>query len=318
MEKKTILISAVGGDIGSGAVKALVDQHVRVVGTDMTSFTPVLKHLEAFYQSPPASDVGRYTDFLADLIGRKNIHFVLPISEPEIVVMNDQRGLFESLGVKLLLNNKFIVSNFLDKLKTAQFLEKLGIRVPNTALLTEYDDSWAFPLIVKARRGCGSKSLWIAEGPADIEYLRNKDDGALIVQEYLGSEEEEYTTGVFSDGRNVSSITFRRKLGYGGLSKEVELVENPLLEDLCDRIACGTKLIGSLNVQTRNVDNLFVPFEINPRLSSTLLFRREFGFDDTNWWMDVLSGNGYHYTKKYTSGRAIRCVTECFFDMKKA
>ena len=317
MGKKTILVSAVGGDIGSAAVKALADSDVRIIGTDMTPYTPVLKDLDAFYQSPPAREVEAYTDFIAELIGREDVHFLLPISEPEIDVFNTRRDFFESLGVKLLINNELIIGNFLDKIKTVQYLATLGIRVPKTLLLAEYDDSWGFPLIVKARSGYGSKSLWKAVEPADIAYLRKKDNGTLIVQEYMGDEEEEYTTGVFSDGESVSSITFRRKLGYGGLSKEAVLVENPLMEDLSRRIAKGTKLIGSINVQTRKVDNSFVPFEINPRLSSTLLFRKKFGFDDANWWVDVLSGKGYAYEKKYISGRAIRCVSECFFDMQK-
>ena len=283
----------------------------------MTPYTPVLKVLDGFYLSPPAKEVEGYTDFLVELIEREDIHFLLPISEPEIEVLNARRDFFDALGIKLLMNNELIIGNFLDKIKTVQYLATLGISVPRTMLLTEYDDSWGFPLIVKARSGYGSKSLWKAVEPADIAYLRKKDNGTLIVQECIGNEEEEYTTGVFSDGESVCSITFRRKLGYGGLSKEAVLVEDRLMKDLSYRIAKGTKLIGSINVQTRRIDNSFVPFEINPRLSSTLLFRKKFGFDDVNWWVDVLSGKGYSYKQKYLAGIAIRCVSEYYFDMQE-
>ena len=96
----------------------------------------------------------------------------------------------------------------------------------------------------------------------------------MIIQEYIGSDSEEYTTGVFSDGRKVSSITFRRKLGFGGLPVEAVLVDEPFIKNMALYIAEATGLIGSINIQTRRMadGNIFVPFEINPRLSSTLLF----------------------------------------------
>ena len=149
--------------------------------------------------------------------------------------------------------------------------------------------------------------------------MRFKDDGLLIVQECLGSESDEYTTGVFSDGRQISSITFKRKLGYGSLSAEAILVDNPFLENLSKQVAEATHLIGSINIQSRRLgnDDLFVPFEINPRLSSTLLFRKKFGFDDAVWWLDGLRGKSYSYERKYRSGRAIRYVSECYFDIVK-
>jgi len=85
------------------------------------------------------------------------------------------------------------------------------------------------------------------------------------------------------------------------------------------KIAQATRLIGSINIQSRRLenDNIFVPFETNPRLSSTLLFRKKFGFDDIVWWLDVLRGKGYFYKKKFKSGRAIRCLSECYFDMER-
>ncbi len=55
-------------------------------------------------------------------------------------------------------------------------------------------------------------------------YLRKDDD--LIIQEFLPGLDNEYTAGIFSDGRNKHCITFRRTLSPGGFSQQVELVEH--------------------------------------------------------------------------------------------
>lgn len=316
--RKKILITAVGGDIGSAAVHALKGLGFGIIGIDINAFAPVRDLLDIFYQAPPAREVDAYIDFILNIIRTKNVLVFLPISEPEIEVVNNKREKFDNLDVHLIINNKTIIDNFSDKLNVVRYLNRLNIQAPRTSLLAEYDETLGYPLIIKPRKSYGSKQIWIAKEREDIEYVTRKDDGTFIVQEYIGSENEEYTTGVFSDGKKVSSITFRRKLGYGGLSKEAVLTEVPFLENLSERLAMATDLIGSINIQSRRVDEKFIPFEINPRLSSTLLFRKKFGFDDAVWWVNVILGKGYSYQKKYMTGRAIRCISECYFDMKKA
>lgn len=313
-KKHTILISAVSGDIGCSAVRALRETSQKIIGCDIKSYTPVADQLDRFYEIPAAADKG-YLLAIKKIIKEEGVSFFLPISEPEIQLVDEKREELTSGEVKLLLNNSTIISNFLDKLKTAQYLREIGLVAPKTVLLSEYDGSFKFPVIVKPRTGYGSKRLWKAEDEDDLKYLRRKDDGLLIVQEYIGTDSDEYTTGVFSDGKRVSSITFRRKLGFGGLSAEAILVDERDVEDLSVQVARAVHLVGSINIQSRRTGNTFIPFEINPRLSSTLLFRKKFGFDDLTWWIDVLCGKDYSYEKKYKSGKAIRHMSECYFDI---
>lgn len=317
MKKFVILISAICGDIGSAAVRALKETGIRIIGCDMKLYSPVSDIVERFYQSPPAYHEESYIKFLKEIIKKEGVNYFLPISEPEIEVLNQHRKNIEFLEVKLLLNNKTILDNFLDKLRTIQFLEKLNIKVPKTMELDVYDGSFGYPLIVKARKGCGGKRLWKIETSLDLDYIKQKNDGFLIAQEHIGNEDQDYTTGVFSDGNIVSSITFRRKLGYGGLSIEAELVDEPFLDGLARKIAVEIRLSGSINIQSRRSGNEFIPYEINPRLSSTLLFRKQFGFDDAVWWLNILQGKGYSYSKKYRSGIAMRCLSESYFNMVK-
>lgn len=304
--------------IGSSAVRALRESDYKIIGCDTKKYSTVLDMVDKYYQVPAEFQAENYINFLKKVIQKENVGFILPISEPEIEVINQRRDEIEPLGVKLLLNNSTIIDNFLDKLKTVQYLENIDVRVPKTMPLSIYDGSFGYPIIIKARKGWGSKSLWKAENTRDLEYIKYKDDGALIVQEYIGNDDEEYTTGVFSDGNVASSISFKRTLGFGGLSIEAALVDEPFLDDLAQHIAKEVKLIGSINIQTRKAGNIFMPHEINPRLSSTLIFRKRFGFNDALWWVEVLDGKGYSYKKQYKSGRALRGLTEHYFDLEKA
>ena len=317
MDKPIILISAIYGDIGCSAVRSLREAAKKIVGCDMKPYSPVSHFVDKFYKAPAATNTTNYMAFLREIIIREKVDFFLPISESEIEVLNTRRKEFEALGVQLLLNNQNIIDIFLDKLKTVQYLEGLNIKVPRTMLLSAYDGSYGYPVIVKSRKSHGSKKLRKIIYLHDLEYVRKKNDGSLLIQEYMGSDEEEYTTGVFSDGNNVSSITFRRKLGFGSMSIEAIFADEPYIDNMVRRIAKNIGLIGSINIQSRRVGNDFIPFEINPRLSSTMLFRKKFGFDDAVWWLNVLLGKRYSYKKQFKSGRAIRSLSECYFDMQK-
>ncbi len=314
-----VLVSAVCGDIGAAAVRALRPAAARIVGCDMRDGCPVRPILDSFYRAPSASAPSDYMDFLRTVIAREDIDAFLPISEPEIEALSGRRSEIESLGIKLLLNNELIIDNFIDKLKMIRFLDGLGIRVPKTMPLGLYDGTFGFPIIVKPRKGYGSKRLWLVEDEVDLAYVRKRDEGLLIAQECIGSGDEEYTTGVFSDGSRVSSITFRRRLGFGGLSAEAEYSERPFLDALSERVATATNLRGSINIQSRRMgDDLFIPFEINPRLSSTLSLRKHFGFDDAVWWLEALRGKGHRYERKFRAGKMVRFVSDYYFDMEDA
>jgi len=317
MDKSIILISAIYGDIGCSAVRSLRKVAKKIVGCDMKSYSPVSHLVDKFYKAPAATDTTNYMVFLREIIIREKVDFFLPVSESEIEILNTRRKELEDLGVQLLLNNQNIINIFLDKLRTVQYLEGLDIKIPRTMLLRDYDGSYGYPVIVKSRKSHGSKNLRKIIDLYDLEYISKKNDGSLLIQECVGSDKEEYTTGVFSDGNIVSSITFRRKLGFGSMSIEAILADEPAIDNIAQRIARDIELIGSINIQSRRVGNDFILFEINPRLSSTLLFRKKFGFDDAVWWLNVLLGKGYSYKRKFKTGRAVRCLSECYFDMEE-
>jgi len=313
----TLILSATGGDIGISVLKILKNAGFRVIALDMNPSSVAKNYADAFYIVPSAKS-DEYTNVTINIARKENADSFMPISEPEIIRVNKDRGIFRKSGIKTAINNSFIVETFSDKLKTSLFLAEIGLNVPGTCLLTDYTSEFSFPFIVKDRLGCGNKTVKLIEHETDLQYIIHKNTkGTLIAQEYIDVEDAEYTTGIFSDGSRISTVSFKRTLGYGGLSRCVELVCEPELEKIAKKIAKSSKLRGSINLQTRRKNGIFYPFEINPRISSTVAFRTYIGFNDPCWWIKILNGGKYEYNPKYKTGKGIKVLSEYYYDLEE-
>ena len=69
----------------------------------------------------------------------------------------------------------------------------------------------------------------------------------------------------------------------GGFSSFGSREEHPAISKLLHQLAVLLDLRGSINVQLRLVNRTPMIFEINPRFSSTVLFRHMMGFEDVIW-----------------------------------
>jgi len=316
MSKLTVLVSGIGGDIGQSVARALNDDF-RVLGCDMDAGATTRLFVEKFFCVPSVNEKMAYLDKIAIILNREKIDIFIPISESEITLLNGERRWVSGVNAKVLLNNQKVLDVFLDKLQTAIFLQDHGWKAPKSTLLRDIiREEWNLPVIVKARNGCGSKSVRKVVDNLTLSYLRGIDQGDLVIQEYIDEKEGEFTTGVFSDGSKTASITFRRRLGFGGLSREVELVQDPKMEALARDIAKQIGLVGSINIQSRRSGGDNVIFEINPRFSSTVFLRQVFGFEDLRWWINCSQGNSFTYKPRYIHGVAVRVLTESFVDME--
>ena len=315
MGKKKILVTAMGGDIGNSYARSVFGEEFSIIGCDMNPLFCPNASIEQFFQVPPASLVEDYLNAVKGIIEKAGVDLIVPISEPEIQAFHDHRRIWSSWDAKVLINNELILDNFLDKYKTVQYLGSIGFKVPKTYLLKDYQYQLDFPMIIKPVKSCGSKGVEKVDSDTDINYYMQKDNGEYLIQEYLGSDDQEYTTGIFSDGKNTASITFKRKLGRGGTSTEVTLIESKVMDAMAENLAHKIHLIGSINIQTRLCDGEFIPFEINPRYSSTLGFRKQFGFSDCLWWPRISLGGEFSYKKLHKTGKGVRYFTECFVEL---
>jgi len=312
---KNILVTGVCGDIGQSIIKCIrdIDKGHRVIATDTQALAAKASKVDRFYQVPLAKQEEEYLGCIKKIVLENDIQYIFPSTEAEI-------GFFDSFcsqfgqSVKIFINEHGILHDFLDKYNTVVFLERNKLPFPKTFLLEDYAGGLDFPFILKQRRGSGGKGLMPIEDREELAFFKKRKKD-FIVQELLGTIDEEYTAAVFSDGVNIHSIAFKRLLGFDNLSKVMELAGDEAIKDLMIRIAKAASLKGVINVQMRKTARGYVPFEINPRLSSTVYVRHRFGFCDLKWWIDYREGRSIEYYQKYKKGIAIRVLDEAFFDL---
>lgn len=285
-DKYNILVSGCGGDIGQSIGKILRRSNLtnNLYGIDITDKNAAKFIYSNFSIGLPV----RLADFLSSLkefITRHNIDLFISASEPELRYFTIHNILHEMSDSKMIHANRESLITGFDKLKTIEFLQRNDMPFPRTFLGKDYAKMDSYPFILKSRKGSGGKDLHIIENENDIRYLKGKiilED--YIAQEFLAGNSEEYTCGLFRGiNGEIRSIIFRRELTDGGQSGYGELVENPEITSLLNSIAQKINLTGSINVQLRLKSEIPYVFEINPRFSSTVLFRSLFNFNDVLW-----------------------------------
>ena len=316
-KKINILVTGIGGDIGIGITKILkeIEYHDILVGCDTKKYPANKSDVDCFYEAPSANDEKIYLNFINFICNKHDVDLIIPSSEIEIKTLNvNKANLSDKLNI--LINDDQIIETFMDKLKTIKFFAANGIKHPKTFDIVEFTNQLVYPYLLKDKFTQGSKGVVIIEDSEDFIYYKNKHPNSII-QEIIGDESEEYTIGVFSDGNNVYNIAFQRELGYEGLSKFVKRISEPKIDLLAKKIANLINLKGSINIQVRkSSQGEYIPFEINPRLSSTLAFRHRFGFKDLKWWIDLTYGTFTEYKHIYSDGIGVKYVSEIYFGIK--
>lgn len=312
-----ILITAVGGDVGSSMAHCLKRSDLeieRIIGCDINPDNSGLPYIDIFRLVPAWSEEG-YVARLVEICLEESVEVICPSSERDIELIDGSRELFGSRGIKLLINERKVLAAFSGKLKTSVYLESIGINVPRT-WRPNYDDRiTCFPVVVKGDFGCGSRDVVVANGEKEYkEALRRISNP--ICQQFVGTIDEEYTICVFSDGEYVESVGFRRKLGSQGGSVFVEYSDDPGIGEMAEIVAQQLNLRGSINLQARKVGSQFFVFEVNPRISSTVGFRDRLGFRDLVWWIKMLDEGHVDilFSRPDTTIRGVRYLDEHLYD----
>jgi carbamoyl-phosphate synthase large subunit len=343
----TVLITAVcTGGVGEQTLKALrLASGYRIVGADMRPRCPQFALVDEAVTLPAATHPD-YLDALLTVCEKLAVQAVLPGSEPELRVMSDNRDRIQAAGLFLPINPRNVIDIGMDKLATAAFLDEHGFASPRSRRIGSLEDlagiDW-FPVIVKPAVGSGgSRDCFIAQTPRQLELIGEyilTADAQIMVQEYVGTPEHEYTVGVLHDmeGNFINSIGLRRLL-QGQLHQRVSarnitgrrelgdvLVISsgvshgyvdrfPEVTEPCERIAASLGARGAINVQCRLVDNEIRVFEINPRLSGTTSIRALLGYNEPDILLRRhILGEDIETRFAYRSGLVLRSLTEEVF-----
>jgi len=280
---KTVLITGIGGDIAQGVATIIREQRpdFRLIGVDMHEQHGGALFVDEFAKIPPAS-AAEYPETVRKLLKEKDVDVIIPLSEQELEVIGP---LALELGKnRCITSGERAVAVGLDKLATINALSGFGLPVPWTVTVAEGVPS-EYPCILKSRFGSGSRTVFIVKDSEEAAYLVKRYPDAIF-QEMLEPADREVTCAVYrSRDGEVASLLMLRRLA-GGFTSWAKVIEDEKTSHMCQVIAQGLDLRGSMNVQLRLTDEGPRVFEINPRFSSTVLMRHRVGFRDVMWALD--------------------------------
>jgi len=284
-EGLNILVTGCGGDIGQSIGKILLKSVYtnNLFGIDISDKNPAQFIYPNFSIGLPFTHP-EYLGSLELFVDINEIDIIIPMSESELRFFSNHNILDKIGKAKVITASTLALKVGFDKFKTAVFLEKEKLPFPSTFLASNIKIIDFFPIILKSKTGSGSKSIYKINTLEEFLFYTRNDIDDFVVQEYLTDTNGEYTCGLFrSKQGEIRSIIFIRELQPGGHSGYGEVIENKEITNLLEILAVKLDLIGSINVQLRIVDNIPMIFEINPRFSSTVLYRHFFGFEDLIW-----------------------------------
>lgn len=299
-----ILVTGCGGDIGQSIGKILLKSPYikNLFGIDISD-----KNAAQFIY--PNFSVGlrfshpEYLKNLEAFIKKNAIDIIIPIAEPELRFFSEQNLLDKIGSAKIITASTLALEVGFDKYKTAEFLKASGFPYPKTTLAKDIKKISSFPVILKSKTGSGSKDIYKIHDMDDFAFYTKNHIDDYVVQEFITDKNGEYTCGLFRSTKGeIRSIIFKREL-HGGYSGYGEVVENEIITNLLHNLAIKLNLEGSINVQLRILENEPKVFEINPRFSSTVLYRHLFGFEDVIWSIEDALGLQLLDAKENSIGR---------------
>jgi carbamoyl-phosphate synthase large subunit len=310
---KVIITGTGGGGIGEQIIKALRNgrNSYHIISTD-TKWNSTGRCLgDDFFVLPSAGDE-LFIENLISLCRQNDCKILIPGSEPELMKISRFIYLFEQASVYVPINQEHIINMCLDKLRFQEFLSSNGFNVCKTCVIDKdfkINELKNFPYIIKPIKGSGSKNVFIAQDQGQLsnllEYL--KDEGKIMIQEYVGSEDQEYTVGVLSSPQGyIKHIILKRDLSFGmsvrqrvrnrtnkaifgeyltistGISQG-KFILNELIDDEVIKFVRLLGVRSTLNMQCRiHRDKVYI-FEINPRFSGTTNLRALVGFNEPEY-----------------------------------
>ena len=233
------------------------------LAADADELAPALYHADRRVLVPLVADPG-YVDAIAALVRENDVRLVVPLNDLDHPVLARARGALEP--AVLLLPDAEVCDRMSDKLEAHRFFAANGISSPRSWAPDEVPDDARYPLLLKARRGFGSRHIYRADDAEQLDFfLRYTEVDSFVQERCLG---EEFSIDVFCDleGRCLNAIPRTMILSKGGESIKGTSIQDAELIEHGRRVAETVGIKGPANVQCfREPDGSLPITDVNTR-----------------------------------------------------
>jgi carbamoyl-phosphate synthase large subunit len=233
------------------------------IATDVNELAPALYHADRRALVPRVDDPG-YVDALRELVEVHDVRLIVPLTDLDHLVLAEGRD--RLAGAVVLVPAPETIRRCSDKYLAHLFFEEQGIGSPGTWLPNELPAELPFPVLVKARRGFGSRHIFRAHDREELDHFLRYTTVESMVQAVCDGEE--FSIDVFSDldGRCLNAIPRTMIESKGGESIKGMTVKDTELIEYGARVAEALRLVGPGNVQCfREPGGTLQVTDVNPR-----------------------------------------------------
>jgi carbamoyl-phosphate synthase large subunit len=315
-DRVRVLVTGAGGPAAIAAMRSLsADRDIDLFAADMDPWAAGLYLVSAPRRTIiPAGDASGFAQTLLSQCVQRGVDVLLPTVDSELEPVAGAADAYAAAGISLLLAPSPALGVILDKLLLARRCAGV-VNVPRTEPFgPELDPAgWTYPVIVKPRRGSGSRGVHRIDSAAALAALDRSD--ALIVQEYLPGQE--YSIDVLADARGhvMAAVPRVRERVDSGVSVAGRTVHDPDLEKFGSDVVRATGLTFVSNVQCRlDSDGRPALLEVNPRVPGTLGLTIASGVDMPRLALDSLLGRPVPEKVGFREVAVVRFLDERFLE----
>lgn len=260
----------------------------QVVATNTIAETTGMYAADVAEVVPPANESG-FIDALLDVCRRYDVRLLCSLHDWVTPYIASHKSRFQAEGIITVVPDPEIIDICLDKYKTGQFANSIGLPFPKSfielenALAAVNSREVDFPLILKPRWGQGSIAMkmvhtteelksayrWIHSelSSSGLGYLAGKhQEHQVLIQQFVKGRE--YGVDVVNDLHGGFAACFvKHKFAMRcGETDAAETVTMPEIEEYCRRIAEATKHPGIMDADFfLSEDGTVYLLEMNPR-----------------------------------------------------
>ena len=233
------------------------------IATDVDQLAPALYHADRRALVPRVDDFG-YIGALRDLVGLHDVRLIVPLTDLDHVVLAQHRE--ELAPALVLVPEEETSARCADKYLAHRFFDEQGIGTPPTWLPTELPEDIRFPVLVKARKGFGSRHIYRAANDTELDFFLRYTAADSMVQAVCHGVE--FSIDVFCDleSRCVAAVPRTMIESKGGESIKGMTIKDEDLIEFARTVSEALHIVGPANVQCfREPDGQLQVTDVNPR-----------------------------------------------------
>ena len=306
------LITAIGSMSADAVISSLRENFpgCKIIGTNLYpgEWLHQAGNVDATYKVPAATEVN-YVASIADIIRARNIDMVIPLTDPEVDALSENRETLEASSAMLALCKNEVISICRNKeLIYNHFSEHPRVKTIRSYSVKEaIEKDLNFPVVAKPKKGRSSEGLKYITSSRELSIL---DEKYYIVQEFINGPV--ITVDFVRDQWNNMVCIPRKELirSSNGAGLSVEIFRDKAIQGLITDIAEDLDITGCMNIEFMYSEGSYYLMDINPRFSAGIGFSKLAGYDFVKNHVNVFRKNKIEPASEIRTGIAAKHCKE--------